>query len=139
MRRAAVSIPANIAEGFRRRGRTDKARFMNIAEGSVEECRYYVILAKDLGFGDGERLTASLEEVSRLFPIHQRSSYFRAGELNAGNPHVQFDKGTQETGTCANAPVPYSSKPWLPTPRARARGMRPAREFTQNNEVREFR
>jgi four helix bundle protein len=34
MRRSAVSIPANIAEGFRRRGRADKARFMNIAEGS---------------------------------------------------------------------------------------------------------
>ncbi len=34
MRRAAVSIPANIAEGFRRRGKADKARYMNIAEGS---------------------------------------------------------------------------------------------------------
>ena len=66
MRRAAVSIPANIAEGFRRRGKADKARFMNMAEGSVEECRYFLILAKDLGYGDTERLAASLEEVSRL-------------------------------------------------------------------------
>ncbi len=45
MRRAAVSIPANIADGFRRRGKADKARYMNIAEGSLEECRYYLILA----------------------------------------------------------------------------------------------
>ena len=66
MRRAAVSIPANIAEGFRRRGKVDKARFMYIAEGSVEECRYFLILTKDLGYSDTERLTASLEEVSRL-------------------------------------------------------------------------
>ena len=66
MRRASVSIPANIAEGFRRRGKADKARFMNMAEGSIEECRYYLILAKDLGYADTERLTASLEEVSRL-------------------------------------------------------------------------
>ena len=66
MRRASLSIPANIAEGFRRRGKPDKARFMNIAEGSVEECRYFLILAKDLGYGDTENLAASLEEVSRL-------------------------------------------------------------------------
>ena len=66
MRRAAVSIPANIAEGFRRRGRPDKVRFLNIAEGSVEECRYFLILAKDLGYGDPQKLAAMLEEVSRL-------------------------------------------------------------------------
>jgi four helix bundle protein len=47
-RRAAVSIPANIAEGFRRRGKAEKARYRNIAEGSVEESRYYLILAQDL-------------------------------------------------------------------------------------------
>ena len=66
MRRAAVSIPANIAEGFRRRGKPDKARFMNMAEGSVEEIRYYLILAADLGYGDTNSLAASLDEVSRM-------------------------------------------------------------------------
>jgi four helix bundle protein len=66
MRRAAVSIPANIAEGFRKRSRPDKARFMNMAEGSVEESRYYLILAQDLAYGRTEELMSSLEEVSRL-------------------------------------------------------------------------
>jgi four helix bundle protein len=66
MRRAAVSIPANIAEGFRRRGTADKARFMNMAEGSLEECRYYLILAKDLGYGETAGLNNILEEVSRM-------------------------------------------------------------------------
>jgi len=51
MRRAAVSVPANIAEGFRRRGKADKARYMNMAEASLEESRYYLILAQDLGWG----------------------------------------------------------------------------------------
>jgi len=66
LRRAAVSIPANIAEGFRRRGRPDKARFMNIAQGSIEECRYYLILARDLGYGEDAKAIKSLEETSRL-------------------------------------------------------------------------
>jgi four helix bundle protein len=70
MRRAAVSIPANIAEGFRRRGRVDKARFMNLAEGSLEECRYYLILAQDLGYGDTTKLDGALEEVSRMLSAY---------------------------------------------------------------------
>lgn len=53
--RAAVSIAANIAEGYRRLSRTDKLRMMNIAQGSLEECRYYIILSKDLGYIDENR------------------------------------------------------------------------------------
>jgi len=70
MRRAAVSIPANIAEEFRRRGKADKARFLNMAEGSVEECRYFLILTKDLGYGDTQALSAALEEVSKLLSAY---------------------------------------------------------------------
>ena len=51
-RRSAVSIAANIAEGFCKRSKADKARFFNIAQGSIEECRYYLILSKDLGYFD---------------------------------------------------------------------------------------
>ena len=50
MRRAAVSIPANIAEGFGRRKPKDKIRFYNISQASLEEVRYYMILAKDLEY-----------------------------------------------------------------------------------------
>ena len=66
LRRAAISIPANIAEGFKKKTKADKARFMNIAQGSLEECRYYLILAKDLEYGDSRGLTSQLEEVSKL-------------------------------------------------------------------------
>jgi len=47
-RRATVSIAANIAEGFKKRGTADKLRFLNIAQGSLEESRYYLILVHDL-------------------------------------------------------------------------------------------
>jgi four helix bundle protein len=73
MRRAAVSIPANIAEGFRKRGRADKVRFMNMAEGSLEESRYYLILAEDLGYGKTGQRMASLEEVSRLLNAYSKA------------------------------------------------------------------
>jgi four helix bundle protein len=73
MRRAAVSIPANIAEGFPRRTDADKIRFFNIAEGSLEESRYYLILAQDLGYGATEKLMSLLEEVSRLLKGYMKA------------------------------------------------------------------
>jgi len=66
MRRSAVSVAANIAEGFRKKGRADKIRYFNIAEGSLEECRYYLILSQDLQYGETERLADVAEEVSKL-------------------------------------------------------------------------
>jgi four helix bundle protein len=66
IRRAAVSVPANIAEGFPKRGPNDKTRFFNIAQGSLEEVHYYLILANDLGCGDKGRLLDLYGEVGRL-------------------------------------------------------------------------
>jgi four helix bundle protein len=72
-RRAAVSVPANIAEGFKKKSIPDKARFYNIAQGSLEECRYYLILAKDLSYGDTKQLAIDLDEIGRML-----DSYLRA-------------------------------------------------------------
>lgn len=67
MRRAAISIPANIAEGFKKRGIKDKANFYNIAQGSLEELRYYLILSKDLGYYEQvENLLDLTETVGRM-------------------------------------------------------------------------
>ena len=80
-RRAAISIPANIAEGYKKRGIKDKLRFYNISEGSGEECRYYLILSKDLGYislGDFEKYNSLLTSVSK-----QLSAYSNAIERNS--------------------------------------------------------
>ena len=72
-RRAAVSIPANIAEGFRKKGKPDKFRFMNIAQGTLEECRYYLILAQDLEYLDTSEMMRQLEEVSKMLNAYAKS------------------------------------------------------------------
>ena len=77
MRRSAVSVPANIAEGFKRRGTADKIRFYNIAQASLEELRYYFILCRDLKYAiaydssvekaerAGKMLTALIKSIQR--------------------------------------------------------------------------
>jgi len=65
-KRAAISVPANIAEGFRKRSKADKHRFFEIAHSSLEECRYYLILSKDLGYGETIELENLLTEISRM-------------------------------------------------------------------------
>ncbi len=73
LRRAAISVPANIAEGFKKKSKADKNRFMNIAQGSLEECRYYLILIKDLHLADSNALMQQLEEVSKLLHVYTAS------------------------------------------------------------------
>ena len=80
LRRAAISVAANIAEGFKKRGRNDKVRFLNIAQGSVEESRYYLLLTQDLGYGEPCVLEAKLTEVSKLLEAYARAISNSNGE-----------------------------------------------------------
>ena len=73
IRRSAVSVPANIAEGFRRKGKADKLRFFNISQASLEETRYYLILTNDLEYADSRQLLGDLDEVGRILNAYMKS------------------------------------------------------------------
>ena len=66
IRRAAVSIPANIGEGFIKTGTKDKMRFYNIAQGSLEELKYYLILINDLNYYKTFNLKEMADEVGMI-------------------------------------------------------------------------
>lgn len=72
-RRASISIAANIAEGYSKKGLKDKIRFLNIAQGSLAECEYYLRLTKDLGYGNVVKLETDLEEASKLLNAYSRA------------------------------------------------------------------
>ncbi len=82
-KRAALSIPANIAEGYRKRGVKDKLRFYNISLGSADECMYYIILSRDLEFISTEtyeQLFSQLDLVSKLLNSYCQGIINKSGE-----------------------------------------------------------
>ncbi len=69
LRRAAVSVPANIAEGYAAGGKGQYGRFLNIAQGSLAEVEYYLVLSRDLNYIDNDhflKAEASRGEVGYL-------------------------------------------------------------------------
>jgi len=69
LRRAAVSVPANIVEGFTRKGNKDFSRFLNVAQGSLEETKYFLLLAKDLDYlpsASFDKLQAQADTVGKM-------------------------------------------------------------------------
>ncbi len=81
IRRAAVSVPSNIAEGYTRRQANDKLRFFNIANASLQEVRYQLILTRDLKYGDTASLLELATEVSKL--INAYSSGIRRNQRDS--------------------------------------------------------
>ncbi len=74
LRRAVVSIPANIVEGFIKRGIKDKVRYFNISQGSLEEVKYYLILSKDLGYIKSIETKPLIDEVGKLLNSYIKST-----------------------------------------------------------------
>jgi four helix bundle protein len=66
LRRAAVSVPTNIAEGSKREGNQDLARFLNIAEGSLVEVEYLIMLSRDLDYLTPASVAPLLAEMKEL-------------------------------------------------------------------------
>lgn len=71
MRRAAISVPANIAEGFKKKTKADKVNYLTIAYGSLEEMRYYLILSNDLKYCDTVELEKQTHEVGKLLGLYR--------------------------------------------------------------------
>ena len=80
-RRAAMSIAANIAEGYARRGLRDKCRFLNISQSSLQECRYFLILSRDLNYQKDPSMNDLADDVAKLL-----NSYISAIQLHRPSP-----------------------------------------------------
>ena len=83
LRRASISIPSNIAEGYGRKSSKEYAQFYSIAYGSALELETQIIIAKELGFaknGDYAKIDVLIKEVSSMLNVMTKN--FR--KLNAG-------------------------------------------------------
>ena len=73
IRRAAVLVPANIAECFARKGIKDKNRFYNMAAGSLNEVGYYLILSKNLGYILHSGLFDKVDEIAKMLKSYSKT------------------------------------------------------------------
>lgn len=74
LRRAAVSVPANITEGYRKQGAADKLRYYNIAQASLDEAAYPLLLAHDLGYAATALLRTEADEIAAMLAAYTAPS-----------------------------------------------------------------
>lgn len=73
MRRSAISIPANIAEGYRKKSKAEKIHFFEISLCSLQELRYYIILCRDLNYFDRtdfDNLGTEINEIGKMITAY---------------------------------------------------------------------
>jgi four helix bundle protein len=87
LRRAVLSVPTNIAEGTKREWSQDYARFLNIAEGSLVETEYLLMVTRDLGYASGGDISDVLKEIreiaSMLHGLRLKVEQWTARKLSA--------------------------------------------------------
>ena len=72
LRRAAVSVPANIPEGYRKLSPADKVRYYNISQASLDEAAYHLRLAHDLAYADTQELRQQADRIARMLTSYIR-------------------------------------------------------------------
>jgi four helix bundle protein len=100
IRRAAYSIPANIAEGFGRRSTKELLQFLTISNGSLEELRYFLILSHDLRYLsplDLEKLEKDLKAVAQMLEALRQSLQRRLSGSAAASSSRDTDHGSRNT------------------------------------------
>lgn len=102
VRRAAVSIATNIAEGSKRVNRADYARFLNIAESSAAEVQCELVLSRSLGFAPSKELNSLIESFDRI-----------SGKLH--NLRMAVERGVPAVKSGATGPRSRSNRPPIPT------------------------
>ena len=100
LRRAAYSIPANLAEGCGRRSTKELLQFLTIANGSAEELRYFLILSKDLRYvspQDEAKLNSEITGIVQMLAALARSLRNRQTDVRDGVSPRGTEHGSQVT------------------------------------------
>ena len=92
LRRAAYSIPSNLAEGYARRSTRELLQFLAIANGSAEELRYFLILSTDLKFMSPSDLTTMNKEITSI--VQMISALGRSLKNQPAAGSVAFERDT---------------------------------------------